>query len=131
MYLQDHQYESFSSWSSNSKRGLLDFVGAIGHTLLGLATDSSILEGRQAVTRSEKEYKMIAHQVNQLPMVVNRTPENMVHNRIRINQLTNFLSNALVPRMNEMIMQLNHTTNESFFWNGHFILGKQFHCWNM
>ena len=53
---------------------------------------------------------MIVHQVDQLTTVVNRTQEDTFRNIIKINQLTNLLSNALVPQMNEIIMQLNHTT---------------------
>ena len=85
-------------------------MGAIGQALFGLATDSSILECRQAVTCSWKEQKMIVHQVDQLRTVVNRNQEDTFCNSIRINELTNFLSDALVPQMNEIIMQLNHTT---------------------
>ena len=55
VFLQDHRYESFSSRISCSKRGLVDFVGAIGHALFGLATDSSVLECRSFQAGTEND----------------------------------------------------------------------------
>ena len=53
----------------------MDFVGAIGNVLFGLATDNSVLECRQSVAHSRQEQKMIVHQVDQWTTMVNRTQE--------------------------------------------------------
>ena len=93
------------------KRGWFDFIGQIGHTLFGLATDDSIEQCRQAIVQTRKYQQEVVHQINKLTTVLNRTHSAAMWNRNQITQVTAFISSYLVPKLNEVITNLNSTND--------------------
>ena len=112
-FLHEHKYESLTreprQQSSRQERGLFDFIGSIGHTLFGLATDSSVYQCREAVARTRNQQKVIVHQLDILTSVVNRTREDVIFHRARIVNLSNWLTNTLTPKVNELTVLYNRT----------------------
>ena len=107
-YILNHSIPPPSS-STRSKRGWFDFVGWIGHTLFGLATDDSVKACRRAIEQTRKYQKVVVHQVNQLTTVLNRTRTAVSWNRYQIQQVTLFIAKSLIPKLNEALQALNHT----------------------
>ena len=70
-----------------NKRALLPFMGSIFNFLYGVSTDSDLIEVRQAVNELSANQQKIRHVVNQSLSVMNKTREEVIANRIRINQI--------------------------------------------
>ena len=114
-YILNHRMvSSATSEHTREKRGLIDFVGQVGHTLFGLATDDSIEECHRVIENTRRYQKMIVHQVNQLTTVLNRTQGAVAKNRYQINKVTAFISGALLPSINHAFVQLNNTNMRLF-----------------
>ena len=78
-----------------ARRGLLDVVGEISHTLFGTATDRSVQELKNVLSRTMSAQGRIVHKVNELVSVLNHTYENVAENRVRINELGAFIDRTL------------------------------------
>ena len=74
---------------SRRKKALLPFVGSVYSVLFGLTTDSDLIEVRQAVNDLSSNQQKIRHVVNQSLTVMNKTREEVIENRIRINEIQN------------------------------------------
>ena len=109
-YLRTHKYVSSAPMRPrHTRRGLMNIFGEIGHTLFGLATDSSVEECRQAVNDVRSMQKAVVHQVNRLTTVLNQTQQTVALNRYNVNKLANFISTSLVPKLHLALMVLNNT----------------------
>ena len=107
-YLETHQV-SQTPHNRRIKRGWFDIVGRIGSTLFGLATSDSIEECRKAISEARGNQHAIVHQVNKLTTVLNRTQQVAAWNQKQISQVTNFISEKLIPKLNMALTQANYT----------------------
>ena len=132
-YLRDSEVSELSQSASSSrpKRGWFNFVGAIGHTLFGLATDDSIEQCRRAIDDTRSQQRNVVHHVNKLTTVLNRTHAAVAWNRHQINKVSTVITNVLVPRLNHLVRALNHTNRKLLNWNEHCGLNELFQLWNM
>ena len=96
------------------KRGWFDFMGQIGHTMFGLATDDSIEECRRAIVNTRKSQREIVHQLNLFTTVLNRTQHAAAWNEHQISQVSDFITNRLIPKLNQALTKLNSTTNRVY-----------------
>ena len=113
-YLTVSSPDTSSVSPKRSKRGWFNFMGAIGHTLFGLATDDSIERCRQAIAATRKYQRAIVHCVNQLTTVLNRTQAAVAWNRHQITKVAAVISNLLVPKLNHVITSLNNTNRRLY-----------------
>ncbi|XP_013404375.1 uncharacterized protein LOC106169459 [Lingula anatina] len=124
-YLEDAQQTFFSPLkvpmerdqedkgpSSRSRRGLFDFVGTAANFLFGVSTDKSVEQCRQLVKETRKESREIAHRVNILTSVVNKTVDTLNTNIKHLNSIQHYLQESVFNRMNTLIRGLN-TTQEN------------------
>ena len=72
---------------TRSKRAILPFMGDLFNFLYGVSTDSDLIEVRQAVNDLSSNQQKIRHVVNQSLSVMNKTREEVIDNRIRINEI--------------------------------------------
>ena len=105
---------STPSTPTRVRRGWMDFMGQIGHTMFGLATDDSIAECRHAIRNSRKYQQEIVHQLNAQTTILNRTQRAVAWNRHQIAQVTDFISNRLIPKINRALSNLNYTYNRVY-----------------
>ena len=73
---------------SRVKRGLFDFVGHISHALFGTATEEEVQETRLMIEKMHSNNDAVTHVVQDLVTIVNKTQENTIVNRVRLNELT-------------------------------------------
>lgn len=84
------------------KRGLLDFVGHLSNALFGTATENEIAEVRSMLSSVRASTTSVTHYVDGLVTVVNRTRENVIANRARLNEVTRRQGeiNSFLERLN-------------------------------
>ena len=63
------------------KRGLFNFVGEIGATLLGTATEDQVAKLKHHITKAQRTNRSIVHATNELISVVNQTRAEVSLNR--------------------------------------------------
>lgn len=73
--------------SRRDKRGLLDAVGMLAHSLFGVATDGEIKEIQTATEKLSGDQAMLVHQMELLTTVVNRSRIYEEENREQVNEL--------------------------------------------
>ena len=113
-YMFDHQQSANITPKRRLRRGWLDFVGQIGHTLFGLATDSSVRDCRQLVAHTQRYQKVIVHQVNELTTVLNHTQSAVAFAQEHVNQIGDFITDSLVPKLNRALSKLNYTNTKLY-----------------
>ena len=64
---------------------------------------------RQAVMHSLKYQQVLVHQLDLQTSVVNRTREEVVSNRAKIENLASWLLNIVLPKVNELPAIMNDT----------------------
>jgi hypothetical protein len=76
------------------RRGLIDGVGLIAHSLFGLATDSEVAEIKAKVEENRAALQGITTWANDWLTVVNASHQAAILNRITINNLTREVTDA-------------------------------------
>ncbi len=77
-----------------SKRGLINFVGSIAHTLFGLVTETELNELTSVVSNLENSTSTVVHTVNDMITAINHTADHVNENGAHIfalQQATNTL----------------------------------------
>ena len=113
-YLREAESLAQLATPRRDKRGLFDFFGQIGHTLFGLATDDSVEQCRRAIINTRRYQQGVVHQINELTTVLNRTYSTAMWNKHQITQVTEFISDSLIPKLNKVIEGLNATNNRLY-----------------
>ena len=72
---------SLAELNTRIKRGLFNFVGEIGSTLFGTATDDQVAQLKRHITKAQRTNRRIVHATNELISVVNRTRAEVSLNR--------------------------------------------------
>ena len=98
--------QRFGHGRTRSKRGLLNFIGDLSHTLFGTATDKSVSECKEMIKKSRVQAGKIVQMINELTSVVNRTFDDITTNRDRINEIGDFVS-----KTSYSIKQVEQTVN--------------------
>lgn len=83
-----------SGSAQRTRRGLFNFVGTIGKSLFGVATESDIKQLQDAVNNNRDSLSVISHQHNEMLIIVNATRFQVLENHQTINDLIN-TTNAL------------------------------------
>ena len=78
-----------------SKRGILNIVGEISHTLFGTATDKSVEELKKLVSTTQVRQNQVIHRLNGVLSVINHTYDGIEENRNRLNELTDFVNETV------------------------------------
>ena len=93
-----------SSSPTRNKRGWLDPVGELFHTIIGVATDSQLKHVNAMIEEIQGSEETIVHKVDELTSIVNRSRLYEAENR-------NFL-NKLADRFRHVQLTLDNTTTE-------------------
>ena len=98
----------FTSDSTHrQRRGLVDFIGEIGKSLFGIATEADLQHVLDAVQQVDSSQQGIVHVVNDMMTVVNQTYESVHENRRHLN--------AVITHQNTFIQVLQRMS-QSLFW---------------
>ena len=71
-----------------SKRGLIDGVGWLAHSLFGLATDEEVTELRTKIEDNRRWQQSLSTWAEDFVIVINRTREDLALNRVLLNNIT-------------------------------------------
>ena len=63
------------------KRGMFNFVGEIGATLFGTATEDQVVQLKHHITKAQRTNRRIVHTTNELIYMVNQTRAEVSLNR--------------------------------------------------
>ena len=92
---------------SRNRRGVLNIIGEISHTLFGTATDTSMSELRRIVQQTQVNQGRVRHQVQEMISILNQTYDNIEENRNRINDITSFIQST-ITNIKELYVEQDH-----------------------
>ena len=97
-------------WRRRSRRGLLDAVGTLASFAFGVATEQEVMEVQEAVDKTRKQGRAVAHLVTELTSVVNGSRELIRENRRRLNEVATLVG-QLADTENTTRRLLKHAYN--------------------
>ena len=86
--LRDRICNLRSSHQRRQKRGLVDGIGQIAHSLFGLATDREIADLREKIEENRKWQRTISTWSDDLIVVINKTRKEVSENRHVLTEIT-------------------------------------------
>ena len=92
---------------SRNRRGVLNIIGEISHTLFGTATDTSVSELRRIVQQTRVNQGRVRHRVQEMISILNQTYDNIEENRNRINDITSFIQTT-ITNIKELYVEQDH-----------------------
>ena len=88
LQLQDRISHLSQSHQRRQKRGLIDGIGWVAHSLFGLATDSEVVQIKEKIEENRRWQQSMSTWSEDFVIVINKTREDMAKNQALLNDIT-------------------------------------------
>ena len=88
LQLRDRINHLNQSHQRRQKRGLIDGIGTVAHSLFGLATDSEVSDLREKIEENRRWQQTMSTWSDDFVVIINKTREDMAMNRAVLNNIT-------------------------------------------